>query len=145
MPARVGFVWFPLRYPVCRLAGLCLDIAAYPVYRPVLVSAIFPVCRSGRVRLGVHPRFPLPREPDPLPTDPAAAEPSPAPPRPATLPSSEKRPSASESFFCQGQNNSHLPLATQKSSCQGRRNPSAPPAKQKPGCQGRKSTSVPLA
>ena len=34
MPARVGFVWFPLRFPVCQSAGLCF------------VSAVFPVCRS---------------------------------------------------------------------------------------------------
>ena len=104
---------FPVRIPACQSALFPLsfpfaDREGLFGYRWLSRLPI------GRVWLGFHPRFPLPREPDPLPTDPAAAEPSPAPPPTGRTPwISRKRLSASEVFFCQGQNNSHLPLAAQ--------------------------------
>ena len=117
MPARVGFVWFPLSFPFADRGG------------SGSASILASRSRGNRIRRQrILLRLSLPQTLL----------------RPTALPSSEKRPSASESFFCQGQNNSLLPLATQYSACQGQKSPSAPLAKQKSSYRGRKYPSAPL-
>ena len=121
---RRGHVLFPMRIPACQ-------------------SALFPLSFPFADREGPA------RRPSSLPAPAGTGSvangswPSPDPPRPAALPGIRERPSAPESFFCQGQNNSLLPLATQYSARQGQNGPSVPLAKQKSSCRGRKYPSVP--